>query len=80
MTTTIVREYPDTTWADDGPTRGVEAAVEAGEVLRFPGLPFALHESELRLRDPRWADRKAKNISVRWPAGDMREERRDIGP
>ena len=72
MTTTIVREYPDTTWADDGPTRGVEAAVEAGEVLRFPCLPFALHESELRLRDPRWADGKAKNISTRWPAGDMR--------
>ena len=72
MPTTIVREYPDTTWADDGPTRGVEAAVEAGEVLRFPYLPFALHESELRFRDPRWADGKAKNISVRWPAGDLR--------
>jgi len=72
MTTTIVREYPDTTWSDDGPTRGVEAAVEAGEVLRFPYLPFALHESELRLRDPRWADGKAKNISVRWPDGELR--------
>ena len=72
MTTTIVREYPDTTWSDDGPTRGVEAAVEAGDVLRFPYLPFALMESELRFRDPRWADGKAKNISVRWPAGDMR--------
>ena len=72
MTTTIVREYPDTTWSDDGPTRSVEAAVEAGEVLRFPYLPFALHESELRLRDPRWADGKAKNISVRWPAGELR--------
>ncbi|MBC7481593.1 MAG: Kdo hydroxylase family protein [Rhizobacter sp.] len=72
MTTTIVREFPDTTWSDAGPTRGVEAAVERGEVLRFPYLPFALHESELRFRDPRWADGKAKNISVRWPAGDMR--------
>ena len=72
MTTTIVREYPDTTWSDDGPTRGVEAAVEAGDVLRFPYLPFALMESELRFRDPRWADGKAKNISVRWPTGDMR--------
>ena len=72
MTTTVVREYPDTTWSDDGPTRCVEAAVEAGEVLRFPYLPFTLMESELRFRDPRWADGKAKNISVRWPAGDMR--------
>jgi len=72
MTTTVVREFPDTTWSDDGPTRGAEAAVERGEVLRFPYLPFALHESELRFRDPRWADGKAKNISVRWPAGDMR--------
>ena len=72
MSTTIVREYPDTTWADDGPTCGVEAAVEAGEVLRFPYLPFTLMESELRFRDPRWADGRAKNISVRWPAGDVR--------
>ena len=63
---TRVREFPDTTWADDGPTRGVEAVVEAGEVLRFPYLPFALIESELRFRDPRWADGKAKNISLRW--------------
>ena len=63
---TRVREFPDTSWADDGPTRGVEAVVEAGEVLRFPYLPFALIESELRFRDPRWADGKAKNISLRW--------------
>ena len=69
---TPIREFPDTTWADDGPTRGVEAVVEAGEVLRFPYLPFALLESELRFRDPRWADGKAKNISVRWPGGEMR--------
>jgi len=26
----IVREFPDTTWADDGPTRGVEHIVEDG--------------------------------------------------
>ena len=69
---TPVREFPDRSWADGGPTRGVEAVVEAGEVLRFPYLPFTLLESELRFRDPRWADGKAKNISVRWPLGDMR--------
>jgi len=36
----IVREFPDTTWADDGPTRGVERIVEDGLVLSFPQLPF----------------------------------------
>jgi 3-deoxy-D-manno-oct-2-ulosonic acid (Kdo) hydroxylase len=72
MSVTPVREFPDRSWADDGPTRGVEAVVEAGEVLRFPYLPFALLESELKFRDPRWADGKAKNISVRWPGGEMR--------
>lgn len=72
MTIDIVREFPDRTWADDGPTQGVEAVVEAGQVLRFPYLPFALLESELKFRDPRWADGKAKNISLRWPGGEMR--------
>ena len=72
MSVTPIREFPDRSWADDGPTRGVEAVVEAGEVLRFPYLPFALLESELKFRDPRWADGKAKNISVRWPGGEMR--------
>ena len=76
MSVTPVREFPDTTWADEGPTRSVEAVVEGGEVLRFPYLPFPLIESELRFRDPRWADGRAKNISLRWgadtPAGEMR--------
>ena len=72
MTTSLVRDFPDATWADDGPTRGVEATLEAGDVLRFPHLAFALLESELRFRDPRWTDGKAKNISVRWPAGELR--------
>jgi hypothetical protein len=31
-----------------------------------------LLESELKFRDPRWADGKAKNISVRWPGGEVR--------
>ena len=72
MTTSDVRDFPDATWADDGPTRGVEATLEAGDVLRFPHLAFALLESELRFRDPRWTDGNAKNISVRWPAGELR--------
>ena len=72
MSVTPVREFADKSWADDGPTRGVEAVVEAGEVLRFPYLPFELLESELKFRDPRWADGRAKNISLRWPGGEMR--------
>jgi len=72
----IVREFPDTTWADDGPTRGVERIVEDGLVLSFPQLPFVLDETERRFLDPRWADGKAKNISVRWgaehPGGELR--------
>ena len=68
----IVRDFPDAAWADDGPTRGVESIVEAGSVLRFAQLAFVLHESERRFLDPRWADGRAKNISLRWPAGDMR--------
>ena len=73
---TRVREFPDTSWADDGPTRGVEAVLEAGEVLRFPYLPFPLIESELRFRDPRWADGKAKNISLRWGGAEVGGEMR----
>ena len=68
----IVREFPDTSWADDGPTRGVERVVEDGQVLSFPHLPFVLSESERRFLDPRWADGKAKNISVRWPGAELR--------
>jgi len=71
-TVDIVREFPDTSWADDGTTRGVEAVVEDGMVLSFPRLPFVLAEAERRFLDERWADGRAKNISVRWPAGDLR--------
>jgi hypothetical protein len=73
---TPVVDFPDRSWGADGPTRGVEARVEAGEVLRFPYLPFTLLESELRFRDPRWADGKAKNISLRWGDGPERGEMR----
>jgi hypothetical protein len=71
-----VREFPDTRWDGEGPTRGVEAVVEAGEVLSFPRLPFTLSVEEQRFLDPRWADGRAKNISLRWgahtPHGEMR--------
>jgi hypothetical protein len=72
MNVTPVREFLDTSWADDGPTRGVEPVLEDGAVLSFPKLPFALSDSERRFLDPHWADGKAKNISLRWPSGEMR--------
>jgi hypothetical protein len=68
----IVREFPDTRWDDTGTTRGVEAVLEDGNVLSFPRLPFALAEVESRFLDERWADGKAKNISLRWPGGELR--------
>lgn len=72
----IVREFPDTVWGDDGPTRGVESVLENGAVLSFPKLAFVLAPDETKFLDPRWADGKAKNISLRWgsmqPAGEMR--------
>jgi hypothetical protein len=68
----VVRGYDDDTWADDAPTRGVEAVVESGHVLAFPRLAFALDDGERRFLDPRWADPRAKNVSVRWPAGELR--------
>ncbi|HJV63759.1 MAG TPA: Kdo hydroxylase family protein, partial [Albitalea sp.] len=71
----IVREFPDASWAEDGPTRGVEAVAEDGLVLSFPKLPFALADGEDRFLDERWTDGKAKNISVRWPGGALRGAR-----
>ena len=68
----IVREFPDTTWSGDGPTRGVESVVENGAVLSFAQLPFVLDNAERMFLDPRWADGKAKNISLHWPSGEMR--------
>ena len=68
----VVREYPDGSWAADGETHGVEEVVESGHVLAFPHLPFVLNEAERQFLDPRWADPKAKNVSVRWPSGELR--------
>ena len=67
----VVSEFPDVAWRD-GPTHDVEAVVESGHVLSFPHLPFVLDDDERRFLDPRWADAKAKNISVRWPGGELR--------
>jgi hypothetical protein len=72
MSVDIVREFPDATWGPEGPTGAVEAVLEDGNVLAFPHLPFVLGETERRFLDERWTDGKAKNISVRWPAGELR--------
>jgi len=77
----VVTTYDDASWGDDGPTRAVEDVVESGHVLAFPRLRFVLDESERRFLDPRWADPKAKNVSVRWPSGELRGAMtRVIGP
>jgi len=68
----IVREYPDDTWSADGPTRAVEPVLESGHVLAFPHLSFDFTDGDKRFLDPRWADGKAKNVSVRWPSGELR--------
>lgn len=68
----VVRVFDDEAWTGDGPTHDVEPVVEGGSVLSFPHLRFALTESERRLLDPRWADADAKNVSVRWPSGELR--------
>lgn len=68
---TLVRPLPDTAFAN-GPTNAVEDWVEAGEVLAFDRLAFALQPGEQRFLDERWSDGKAKNISLRWPAGELR--------
>ena len=69
---TPVQEFSDSSWAGDGPTHDVEATVESGAVLSFPQLPFVLTAAERPFLDPRFADGKAKNISLRWPSGEMR--------
>jgi len=65
----IVRNFPDTDWSaaptDRAPTTHVEHLLEAGHVLCFPHLAFALSVEEQRLLTPAISDGKAKNISLR---------------
>jgi hypothetical protein len=44
-------------------SRRLAAELEAGKVLFLPRLRFDMLPQEKRFLDPRWADRKAKNIS-----------------
>jgi hypothetical protein len=71
----ILHECPDTAWGAEGPgapTHGVEEWLESGGVIVFPHLPFALSEAERRFLDPRFADGKAKNISLRAGTDEQR--------
>ena len=52
----------------DAESRRLAAALEAGKVLFLPRLRFELQPLEKRFLDPRWSDRRAKNISYD-PAG-----------
>ena len=70
-----IRSLPDRSWSGSpalAPTCGVEAAVEAGQVLHFPHLPFALLTGEQALLDPGVGDAKAKNISLRGSDDSLR--------
>jgi len=69
---TPIHEFADTTWAGEAAPHGLEALLEDGGVLRFAQLPFMLRDKEQRFVDERWSDGKAKNISLRWPAGELR--------
>ncbi len=66
-----VRTFEDDRW-DDGPSRGLEALLESGHVLCFPSLGFALDDGERRFLDPGWSHPSAKNVSLRWPTGELR--------
>jgi 3-deoxy-D-manno-oct-2-ulosonic acid (Kdo) hydroxylase len=73
----LLRRYDDVAWpadagTSDAPTRQVEPVLEGGGVLWFPRLAFALAPDETRFLDPRFADPKAKNISLRGAAAELR--------
>lgn len=70
VTDTLV-QLPDTEFTH-GPTGRAELLVESGHVLQFPQMPFAFTAAEQKFLDPQYADPKAKNISVRWPSGELR--------
>jgi hypothetical protein len=68
---TPIHSFPDTTWAE-GISANLEHFLEQGEVLSFPQLSFELLGTETHFLDPRYTNGKAKNISLRWPSGEMR--------
>ncbi|HMO44822.1 MAG TPA: Kdo hydroxylase family protein [Rubrivivax sp.] len=75
MTLDLIRRFDDGDWhagSAAAPTRAVEPVLEAGCVLWFPNLAFTLPDDERRLLDARFADPKAKNISLRGDRAELR--------
>lgn len=66
-----ISSFGDDHWTQ-GPSHDLEGLLESGHVLAFPNLSFALSAEETRFLDPSWSDPAAKNISLRWPAGELR--------
>jgi hypothetical protein len=67
-TLNAISEWPNADWAlaDLPPDADkARAAIEAGKVLYFPHLAFALEPGEERFLTGRYSDGKAKNISIR---------------
>jgi hypothetical protein len=69
---TPVHEFGDIGSTHDQPAPGLEALLEKGAVLSFGQLAFTLLQAERRFLDEGFADGKAKNISLRWPKGELR--------
>jgi len=70
-----LRDYPDIAWGsgEAGATmRSLEGELEAGCLLRFSRLRFELMPEERRFLDPRWTNGKAKNITLRPGAAEIR--------
>ncbi len=70
-----VTRFDDTAWRQGelgAATRGVEAMLEAGQVLHFARLAFALRGTEPGLLNTKFADGQAKNISLRGRDGSLR--------
>jgi len=67
MSIEVISEFPRESWGIDSqsPTNEFESTLEAGRVLYFPRLSFALEDDERRFLDPIWSDGKSKNISYR---------------
>jgi hypothetical protein len=75
---TPIHSFPDATWSTLGTTSNVECVLEQGAVLSFPKLSFELLDTETRFLNPRYTNGKAKNISLRWPCGEMRGATTDL--
>jgi hypothetical protein len=71
----LIRRYEGTHWYagnESQSTPGFETVLEGGQVLWCPQLAFTLTPDERSLLDPRLANPKAKNISLRGTQAELR--------